>query len=57
MKGSEELASIESGFVPNVGEWIWFDASVQNPIYYEVTGRVIDLDKRRNRLNVTLLVK
>lgn len=57
VRGSEELASIESSFVPEIGEVLWFDSSIKNPVFYTVDGRVFDVDLKRNRLNVTLLVK
>lgn len=65
MRKNEEVFKLESSFIPNIGEFIWFQKelnttlsdAVDNTEYYKVTGRVIDLDKPRKRFNVTLLVE
>lgn len=56
-KGGLFLFELEGYFVPNVGERICFDNTVQGFEDYEVEARLIDLDKERKRFTVTLMVK
>lgn len=54
---SELIIEIESSFVPAEGEYIWLDSSMENADSRKVIGRVIDVDKTRKRLNITLVVE
>lgn len=56
-KNSELIIEVESSFVPADGEYIWLDSSIENSDSRRVVGRVIDVDKIRKRLNITLVVE
>ncbi|MDR4892297.1 MULTISPECIES: hypothetical protein [unclassified Chryseobacterium] len=56
-KKSELIIEIESSFVPAEGEYIWLDSSMENADSRKVIGRVIDVDKTRKRINITLVVE
>ncbi|MGL6129145.1 hypothetical protein [Chryseobacterium artocarpi] len=56
-KNSELIIEVESSFVPAEGEYIWLDSSIENSDSRRVVGRVIDVDKIRKRLNITLVVE
>lgn len=54
---SEVLFTLESSFVPEVGEYIWFENTIKNSDSKKVTGRVIDLNKNHKRFEITLIVE
>lgn len=54
---SEILFTLESQFVPEVGEYIWFDNTVANSDSRKVTGRVVDLNKTSKKFEITLIVE
>jgi|GEM_PF-4682640 len=57
-KNSNLITWIEdASFVPNVGEYIWLDSTVENSDSRKVTGRVIDVDKNNRRFIITLVVE
>lgn len=56
-KKGTTLKELYSYFVPNEGEYIWLDSTVNNSDSRRVTGRVIDIDHQKNIFVVTLIVE
>ena len=48
----EVVATFESSFLPDIGEWIWI-----GDISYKIESRVITLDEQRKKLNISLICK
>lgn len=51
------LAELDSCFVPDVGEFIWLDDTLDNHKVVKVTSRCIDLDKDNKRFKITLVTE
>ncbi len=56
-RGNDILFSLQSSVVPEVGEWIWFDCSVDKSVCYKVTSRSFDLDKVKGLFKINLFVE
>jgi hypothetical protein len=54
-KQGNKIKEIESTFIPNEGEYIWLDQTIERSDSRKVTGRVIDVEGRK--FVITLIVE
>ncbi|MDQ1859010.1 hypothetical protein [Chryseobacterium sp. WLY505] len=54
-KQGNKIREIESAFIPNEGEYIWLDQTIERSDSRKVTGRVVDVVNRS--FVITLIVE